>query len=141
MKIYTTYGVKIKHYNHIFKDTVSIYRHAVDYLISVCLNNWDDISVLNSFNRLKYVETLTHSTKDNPNPKYDFDSRFYKLPSYLRRSAINEAIGKVCSYKSNLANWKEDPVGKEPSYPKAGSAFQENVVLWKITSMILWKMF
>ena len=38
----------------------------------------------------------------------------------MRRSAINEAIGKVSSYKSNLANWKDNPVGKEPSFPKAG---------------------
>lgn len=123
MKIYATYSVKIKHYNHIFKDTVSIYRRTVDYLISVCLNDWDNISILKGPNRLTYVETLIHSTKDNPNPKYDFDSRFYKLPSYLRRSAINEVIGKVSSYKSNLANWKENPLGKEPSFPKAGYAY------------------
>ena len=29
MQIYTTYSVKIKHYNNIFKDTVIAYRHAV----------------------------------------------------------------------------------------------------------------
>lgn len=33
MKIFSTYKVKIKHYNHIFRETVDIYRHAVDYLI------------------------------------------------------------------------------------------------------------
>ncbi len=32
MKIFSSYSVKIKHYNHIFKDTVAIYRSAVDYL-------------------------------------------------------------------------------------------------------------
>ena len=37
MRIYTTYKIKIKHYNHIFKDTVKIYRDVVDYLINVCL--------------------------------------------------------------------------------------------------------
>lgn len=31
MQIYSTYSVKIKHYNHIFKDTVSVYRDAVDF--------------------------------------------------------------------------------------------------------------
>ena len=31
MKIFSTYSVKIKHYNHIFKDTVSIYRHGLPY--------------------------------------------------------------------------------------------------------------
>jgi len=123
MRIYTTYKVKIKHYNHIFKDTVKIYRAAVDYLINVCLENWDSISMYKGQNRLTYIETLIHSTKENPVPKYDFDVKFYKIPSYLRRGAINEAIGKVSSYKSNLANWQNNPVGKEPSYPKAGYVF------------------
>ncbi len=123
MRIYTTYKVKIKHYNHIFKDTVKIYRDAVGYLINVCLENWDSISVYKGQNRLTYIETLIHSTKENPVPKHGFDAKFYKMPSYLRRGAINEAIGKVSSYKSNLVNWQNNPVGKEPSYPKAGYVF------------------
>ena len=123
MQIYTTYSVKIKHYNSIFKDTVSIYRRAVDYLINVCLDNWDAITTFKGQFKLSYIETLIHATKDNPNPVYDFDTRFYKMPSYLRRGAVNEAIGKVSSYKSNLANWEDaepDSRGKEPSIPKAG---------------------
>ena len=44
MKIYTTYKVKIRRYNHIFKDTIFIYREAVDYLLTVCYDNWDKIS-------------------------------------------------------------------------------------------------
>ena len=123
MRIYTTYKIKIKHYNHIFKDTVKIYRNAVDYLINVCLENWDSISMYKGQNRLTYIEALIHSTKGHPVPKYDFDVKFYKIPSYLRRGAINEAVGKVSSYKSNLANWQNNPVGKEPSYPKAGYVF------------------
>ena len=123
MRIYTTYKVKIKHYNHIFKDTVKIYRNAVDYLINVCLENWDSISMYKGQNRLTYVEALTHVTKCNPAPMYDFDIKFYKMPSYMRRGAINEAIGKVSSYISNLSNWKTNPVGREPSVPKAGYVF------------------
>ena len=123
MKIYTSYSVKIKHYNHIFRDTVNVYRNAVDYLIKVCLNHWDVITAFNGQNRLTYIETLIHATKDNPTPIYDFDAKFYKMPSYMRRSAINEAIGKVSSYKSNLANWESADIktrGREPSVPKAG---------------------
>lgn len=123
MRIYTTYSVKIKHYNHIFKDTVAIYRRAVDYLIAVCIDNWDTVVTFKGQSRLTCIESLVHATKDNPHPVYDFDSKFYKMPSYMRRGAINEAIGKVSSYKSNLANWIENPVGKEPSYPKAGYVF------------------
>ena len=124
MDIYTTYKVKIKHYNHIFKQTVAIYRNAVDYLIAVCHENWKSISSIEgSLNRQRYVETLVHATKDNPNPKYDFDEKFYKMPSYLRRGVISEALGKVSSYKSNLKNWEsEEPSsrGEFPGYPKAG---------------------
>ena len=124
MNIYTTYKVKIKHYNHIFKQTVAIYRNAVDYLIAVCYENWESISSIEgSLNRQRYVETLVHATKDNPNPKYDFDEKFYKMPSYLRRGVISEALGKVSSYKSNLKNWEsEEPSsrGEFPGYPKAG---------------------
>ena len=123
MRIYATYKVKIKHYNHIFKDTVKIYRNAVDYLISVCLENWDPISTYKGQNRLTYIETLIHSTKENPIPLYDFDAKFYKMPSYLRRGAINEAIGKISSYMSNLSNWEANPVGRKPSIPKAGYVF------------------
>ena len=124
MDIYTTYKVKIKHYNHIFKQTVAIYRNAVDYLIAVCHEKWESISSIEgSLNRQRYVETLVHATKDNPNPKYDFDEKFYKMPSYLRRGVISEALGKVSSYKSNLKNWEsEEPSsrGEFPGYPKAG---------------------
>ena len=124
MQIYTTYKVKIKHYNHIFKDTVAVYRNAVAYLIEVCNANWNELSEINgTLNKQRYVESLIHATKDNPDPKYDFDTRFYKMPSYLRRGAINEAIGKISSYRSSLANWKKNPVGKAPSIPKAGSVF------------------
>ena len=123
MQIYTTYKVKIKHYNHIFKETVSIYRRAVDFLIEVCLCEWHTISELGSKQRVNRMERLTHATKDNPHPKYDFDKKFYKMPSYLRRGAISEAVGKVSSYQSNLANWHKNPIGKAPSIPKAGYAF------------------
>ena len=125
MKMFSTYSVKIKHYNHIFKDTVSIYRDAVDFLINVCLSEWNDISVLNGkLLQQQYVERLCHKTSDNQNPKYPgFDKKFYKFPSYLRRGAISEAIGKVSSYTSNLANWETADIktrGRKPSYPKAG---------------------
>ena len=96
MQIYSTYSVKIKHYNHIFKDTVNIYRRAVDYLINVCLDEWNNISAVKG-NLLQHqdVERCIHATKDNPDPIYDFDTKFYKMPSYMRRGIINEAVGKV----------------------------------------------
>ena len=124
MKILSTYKVKIKTYNHIFRGTVEVYRHAVDFLIDVCLKEWVEIKKIDlSLSRQQYVERLCHFTKKHPETVYDFDKKFYKFPSFLRRAAINEAIGKVSSYKSNLKNWEEeDPNtrGRRPSFPRAG---------------------
>ena len=132
MKMHSTYSVKIKHYNNIFKETVTVYRNAVDFLINVCLNEWDIISQIAGANaQQRYVETIIHISKNCPTPKYDFDKHFYKMPSYLRRAAISEAIGKVSSYKSNYANWKKNPTSKEPGIPKAGyiypSMYKDNM--------------
>ena len=124
MKILSTYKVKIKTYNHIFRGTVEVYRHAVDFLIDVCLKEWETIKKIDeNLIRQQYVERLCHFTKKHPETVYDFDKKFYKFPSFLRRAAINEAIGKVSSYKSNLKNWEEeDPNtrGRKPSFPRAG---------------------
>ena len=123
MNLYSTYSCKIKHYNHILKQTVVIYRSAVDYCIQICLQHWDEILLIKTNNqKQQYVEQMIHSTKNHV-AVYDFDQRFYKFPSYLRRAAITEAIGKVSSYKSNLENWNnENPAarGRKPSFPKAG---------------------
>ena len=63
MRIYTSYSVKIKHYNHIFKNTVNVYRSAVDYLIKVCLNHWDVVTTFNGQNRLPYMTSMRSSTR------------------------------------------------------------------------------
>ena len=127
MKITTSYKVKIKHYNDIFRETVALYRAAVGFLAEVCLAEWDAISALNgSKARLTCVESLTHRTAGRPQVPYDFDQRFYKFPSYLRRSAINEAVGKVSSYKSNLVNWESsDPKarGRKPRLEGYGNTY------------------
>jgi len=127
MEIHSTYSCKIKHYNHCLKETVIIYRKAVDFLIDVCVKEWADISVVKgSQAKQRYVETLVHATSKRESVPYAFDRDFYKFPSYLLRSAISEAIGKVSSYMSNLANWNvADPAtrGKKPSYPIAGHIY------------------
>ncbi|MBS6560130.1 MAG: transposase [Clostridiales bacterium] len=124
MKLFSTCSVKIKHYNHIFKKTVELYQAAVDFYIVVCLKEWKNIVEIQGSNAQQmFLEQLTHRTKNRPEVKYDFSRDFYKFPSYLRRSAISEAIGKVSSYKSNLANWTANPIGKPPSITKAGNVY------------------
>ena len=114
MNIFSSYKVKIKHYNHIFEQTVEIYRNAVSFFIDVCDKEWDVLEPLKNLERCRKIEELTLQTKKNQNLKYDFNERFYKMPSYLRRSAINTATGCYSSYYSNLKNWEEKSVGNRP---------------------------
>ena len=120
----TTYKVKICRSYGAFKDTVEKYRMATNFFIFVILAEWKYISKISSqFFRLREIEILTHTTSTNPNPKYNFDKDFYKFPSYLRRAAITEALGKVSSYKSNYEKWQKQQEGKEPGLPKAGKIY------------------
>ena len=121
MKIMTTYKVKIKESHGALKATVNLYRQAVDFFIDVSIKEWDIIkNIENPLQKQRKIECLVHYTRTNPNPKYNFDQRFGKFPSYLRRAAISEAVGKVSSYKSNYVNWEKTKIGNEPGYPKAG---------------------
>lgn len=115
MNIFSSYKVKIKHYNNIFTQTVEVYRNAASFFIDVCDKEWDLLSELKSKEKLTKIEELSLTTKGNPNPKYDFNKDFYKMPCYLRRSAINEATGCYSSYISNLKNWEEKQSGKKPT--------------------------
>ena len=124
MKLISTYSVKLKEYRHIFKDTIRVYRAAVDFFLMVCDQEWEKVSDISTSKfQMTFIEQLTHKTAKNPATKYDFDAVFYKFPSYLRRAAIYEALGKYFSYRSNLANWERDPQGRKPSFPKAGYVY------------------
>lgn len=130
MKIDSMYSCHIKdadkHIHHVLSDTVTLYRKAVDYLIDVCLKEWNCLKdILFAQQQQRMVEVLVHGTKTQ-SAQYPFASLFYKFPSYLRRSAITEAIGKVSSYQSNLANWEAmEPSsrGKRPGKPNAGFVY------------------
>lgn len=127
MKIYSTYSVKIKHQNKIFSDTVSLNRSAVDFYIQVILQEWSSFSTITSqIKAVNLAEKLSVKTAKRTAVPYDFGKNYYKFPSYLRRAAIAEAYGKVCSYQSNLKNWETldtDKRGKKPTLPKAGYVY------------------
>ena len=100
MKIYKTAKLEILG-SHIIEPTIRIYREALSFVIDVCYKEKAGWLILGGKNRLTQIEKLIHATSDNPNPKYiEFDKKFYKMPSYLRRSIINKAIGIVNSYLS-----------------------------------------
>ena len=116
MKITSSYGIEIKQMNKIFRPTVAIYNDAISFCVDVFEKEWQDLEPLDIMQRKQYAESLIHTTKNNK-AKYDFDSKFYKMPSYMRRSVINTALGYLSSYHSNLDNWHNNGcVGKKPTF-------------------------
>ena len=126
MNIYSTYDIRIptNEFNKAFRDTVDKYRAAVAFFINVRLSEAPVFAALKTqHDQLRKMELLTHMTKGNPLPKYSFGTDFYKFPSYYRRAAIAEALGKVTSYESNLKRWHSTHTGKRPGKPTAGHVY------------------
>ena len=116
MNITSSYQVQIVGASNLFRPTLQIYRETVSYLIKIYHQEWAFLSSIEKPKaRFNAAERLIHSTKTN-NAKYDFDSRFYKMPSYLRRAAIQDALGCVSSYFGLLKNWESK--GKKGKPPK-----------------------
>ena len=87
----------------VFLDTIAIYQNAVSFLIDVVNEHYDTIRSLPSQKAMTLVERLVHSTARRQALYPSFDTRFHKLPSYLRRAAIMEAVAAVTLYRKNLA--------------------------------------
>ena len=119
MKITSSYAVHIQDHRQSLKATVSIYRAAVAFMIDVADKEWDTLApICAAGGKLGQhaLEHMIHKTKDYPKPKYNFDEKFYKFPSYFRRAAIAMALGAVSSYRKSLANWEAG--GKQGRPPK-----------------------
>ncbi len=71
---------------------------------------------------LTWAEFQTVETKEHPNPlpSWNFSWAFPDFPFIYRRSVIKDAIGKVRSYLSNLANWQA--FGKKKGQPRPPGA-------------------
>lgn len=109
MEFIQSYNVKL--INPEFKlaliNTINLYREAVAFLIDIFNKEWTNLEPLTGKNRNNFAEKLVHSTNKNI-ATYDFDDKFNKFPSYLRRCAIQDALGIVSSYRSNLNNYELD---------------------------------
>ena len=115
MKIISSYGVELRKQNIPIRQTLDIYRSVVSYLIDIYAQVWEELEeILEAKKRFNEAEHLIHTTKKNQ-ARFDFDIRFPKMPSYLRRAAIQHALGSVSSYKTRLELWKKtDQKGCRP---------------------------
>mgnify|MGYP001249875086 FL=1 len=107
MQIISSYGVELRKQNIPIRQTLEIYRSAVSYLIGIYVQVWEELAEIpDAKRRFNAAEHLVHTTKKN-HACFDFDIRFSKMPSYLRRSAIRHALGTVSSYKTRLDLWEK----------------------------------
>ena len=107
MQIISSYGVELRKQNIPIRQTLEIYRSAVSYLIGIYVQVWKELAEIpDAKRRFNAAEHLVHTTKKNY-ACFDFDIRFPKMPSYLRRSAIQHALGTVSSYKTRLDLWEK----------------------------------
>ena len=91
MRIVSSYGVELRKQNIPICQTLDIYRSAVSCLIGIYAQTWDELAVITEpKKRFNTAEHLVHTTKKNQ-ARFDFDLRFPKMPSYLRRAAIQHA--------------------------------------------------
>ena len=114
MRITSTYKIKLTGDLKALETSIGIYRDALRKLIPIINEHWETLSEY-EFSNQKYncIEKWIHNTQTNQ-ALYDFDEQFPKFPTYLRRSAIAQALGIVSSYHSNLANWEKEPKGQAP---------------------------
>jgi hypothetical protein len=107
MQIISSYGVELRKQNIPIRQTLELYRSAVSYLIGIYVQVWEELAEIpDAKRRFNAAEHLVHTTKKN-HACFDFDIRFPKMPSYLRRSAIRHALGTVSSYKTRLDLWEK----------------------------------
>ena len=107
MQIISSYGVELRKQNIPICQTLEIYRSAVSYLIGIYAQVWEKLAEIpDAKRRFNAAEHLVHTTKKN-HACFDFDIRFPKMPSYLRRSAIRHALGTVSSYRTRLDLWEK----------------------------------
>ena len=93
MRTVSSYGVEIRKQNIPVRQTMEIYRQAVGYLTEIYAQVWEELrKIPETKKRFNTAEHMVHMTKKNT-ARFDFDLRFPKMPSYLRRSAIQHALG------------------------------------------------
>ena len=116
MKITSSYGVELRKQNIPIRQTLDIYRSAVGYLTEIYEQVWEELErIPETKKRFNEAEHLIHTTKKNQ-ARFSFDFHFPKMPSYLRRAAIQHALGTVSSYKTRLSFWEKS--GQTGGWPK-----------------------
>ena len=114
---------RLRNYTRYLDFTLDKYREALEYVNRVVYAEWSDIETLRGKYRLNFIEHMIHSTTGNTAKYAEFDQRYYKFPSYLRRAVVSDAIGNVASHMTRFREWKSDPKGKAPQFQPLCTGF------------------
>ncbi len=99
-----TYKLKIySKYDEFLKKTKAVYNEIILFYYKLLLKNQEFLNLSNQY-CLRELEKLSIKNKNGEKPKNYLD---LEIPTYLRRAAINQAIGSVRSYISLSKNNKE----------------------------------
>ena len=105
MRTVSSYGAEIRKPNIPLRLTMKTYRQAVSYLTEIYMQVWEELrEIPETKKRFNAAEHMVHTTKKNT-ARFDFDLCFPKMPSYLRRAAIQHALGSISSYETRLEQW------------------------------------
>ena len=105
MQTVSSYGIEVRKQNTPIRQTLELYRSAVSCLTEIYEQVWEELEEIpDAKRRFNAAEHLVHTTKKN-SARFDFDLRFPKMPSYLRRAAIQHALGSVSSYETRMDLW------------------------------------
>ena len=116
MRTVSSYGAEIRKPNIPLRLTMKTYRQAVSYLTEIYVQVWEELrEIPETKKRFNAAEHMVHTTKKNT-ARFDFDLCFPKMPSYLRRAAIQHALGSISSYETRLEQWTK--TGKLTGKPR-----------------------
>ena len=111
----TTYKIRLYTNNlEYLKLTNQIYNELVKKYYEILFENIEFLKLSNQ-NCLRELEKITIKSKTVEKPSKYFEQN---APLYLRRAAINHAIGQVRSYNALLEKSKKDKTTKKPSKAK-----------------------
>jgi hypothetical protein len=111
MKVTSSYAAEVKYINKMLRDTGRIYRDAVSFCIRTFEAEWNILSAVPVAGKQRFAaaDHLIHSTRSNTARYPEFDTRYYKMPEYMRFAAINDALGYLSSYHAHLDKCTNDP--------------------------------
>lgn len=98
--------------------TINFYRRIVRLCATVAMTHWPALGLLRNQERQMALEALLHPTAKRPVIRYLALSRAMgKMPSYLRRAALSNALGVVSSFLSNYDLWLTDAARERGTRP------------------------